>query len=84
MCFTVAIRDHLRSWHKVYKDKKFSLNYPNQEDTMTAFSTADDLIINRKIDVNFTTSTATEELENVYEISRCAKWIISNGYEKVK
>lgn len=51
---------------------------------MTAFSTADDLIINRKIDVNFTTSTATEELENVYEISRCAKWIISNGYEKVK
>lgn len=50
---------------------------------MTAFSTADDLIINRKIDVNFTTSTATEELENVYEISRCAKWIISNGYEKV-
>lgn len=51
---------------------------------MTAFSTADDLVINRKIDVNFTTSTATEELENVYEISRCAKWIISNGYEKVK
>lgn len=51
---------------------------------MTAFSTADDLVINRKIDGDFTTSTATEEIENVYEISRCAKWIISNGYEKVQ
>lgn len=50
---------------------------------MIVFSIVDDLFINWKIDGDFIILIVIEEIENVYEILRCVKWIISNGYEKV-
>lgn len=50
---------------------------------MAAFSTADDIVINRKIDVTLFSTTTKDNIEDLYEIPRCAKWITSNGYERV-
>ncbi|XP_062619989.1 2-(3-amino-3-carboxypropyl)histidine synthase subunit 2-like [Saccostrea cucullata] len=51
---------------------------------MSAFSTADEIVIQRKIDAaKLQSSTASSDIEDVYEIPRCAKWITSNGFERV-
>ncbi|XP_061191855.1 2-(3-amino-3-carboxypropyl)histidine synthase subunit 2-like [Saccostrea echinata] len=51
---------------------------------MSAFSTADEIVIQRKIDATkLHSSTARSEIEDVYEIPRCARWITSNSYERV-
>ena len=50
---------------------------------MAAFSTADEIVISRKIDVTLFSTTTKDNIEDLYEIPRCAKWITSNGYERV-